>query len=601
MAKKRPPALLHEKNLRLSDVLDKLFEQGWITLKQKNWLRGKSEENHRNHIHPLTAIAELGWISSEASAQKLTIERLTRWLAKTYDMEYIHIDPLKTDFAALTPFVSYAYASRFNILPVAVDDKLLTIATAQPEVNDWQQELETVLKKQIKTVLASPKDIDRYLHDFYALRRSIQGAGDDDKLRIRINSFEQLLELGGDTENEAGEQHIVQIVDWLLQYAFEQRASDIHMEPRREQGNIRFRIDGRLHLVHDVPPNVMAAMTSRLKLLGRLNLAERRRPQDGRIRTKVPETDKTVELRLSTMPTAFGEKLVMRIFDPEVIVKNFAALGFTKHDTENWQEMVKRPHGVVLVTGPTGSGKTSTLYSSLRKIYQPEINICTIEDPIEIVDEHFNQMQVQHNIDVDFATGVRTLLRQDPDVIMVGEIRDQETAEVCIQAALTGHLVLSTLHTNDSPSAVTRLIDIGVPPYLINAAVIGILAQRLVRTLCPVCKTAVAPDPVLWASLTQPHKPPLPEKVYEPVGCEECRHTGFKGRIGLYEVMRMSPEIEKIIVTGADLGQIRHTALKQGLRQLRLSGAGKIAAGVTSFEEVLRIVALDHHSSEPST
>jgi len=590
---KPKPALVHEKNLRLSDILKKLLAQGWINQKQNNWLRGKSDENHRKQIHPLIAIAELGWISSQKPPQKLSIECLTRWLADSYGMQYIRIDPLKTDFAALTPFVAYAYASRFSILPVAADNNSLTIATAQPEVSDWKQELEQVLNKEIKTVIASPKDIDRYLHDFYALRHSIQGAGNNKKLNTRINSFEQLLELGADTDGEVGDQHIVKIVDWLLQYAFEQRASDIHMEPRREQGNIRFRIDGRLHLVHDVPPTVMMAMTSRLKLLGRLNLAERRRPQDGRIRTKVPETDKTVELRLSTMPTAFGEKLVMRIFDPEVIVKNFAALGFSKHDTKHWQSMVKQPHGVVLVTGPTGSGKTSTLYSSLRKIYQPEINICTIEDPIEIVDEHFNQMQVQHNIDVDFATGVRTLLRQDPDIIMVGEIRDQETAEVCIQAALTGHLVLSTLHTNDSPSAITRLIDIGVPPYLINAAVIGILAQRLVRTLCPLCKKAVEPDPILWTNLTQPHKPPLPQKVYEPVGCDDCRQTGFKGRIGLYEVMRMSPAIEKIIVNGADLSQIRQTAQKEGLRQLRLSGAGKIAAGITSFEEVLRILALE--------
>jgi general secretion pathway protein E len=377
-------------------------------------------------------------------------------------------------------------------------------------------------------------------------------------------------------------------VDWLLQYAFDQRASDIHIEPRREVGRVRFRIDGVLHQVYELPAAITTAVTSRLKILGRMNVAEKRKPQDGRIKTKRPNGGE-VELRLSTLPTAFGEKMVTRIFDPDVLLRSFTELGLTGDDYERWKTMMDRPHGIVLVTGPTGSGKTTTLYSSLKQLATSEVNVSTIEDPIEMVEEAFNQTQVQHNIDLDFAAGVRTLMRQDPDIIMVGEIRDLETAQMAVQAALTGHLVISTLHTNDSATGVTRLLDLGVPSYLIRSTVLGIMAQRLVRTLCPHCKKESHVEPEVWQSLVAPWKVAHPKKVFAPNGCLECRNTGYLGRQGIYEIMVLTESLQQLIDDNCDLIELRKLAMREGMRTLRLSGAQKVAQGVTTIEEVLRV------------
>ena len=332
----------------------------------------------------------------------------------------------------------------------------------------------------------------------------------------------------------------------------------------------------------------MAAVTSRIKILGRMDVAEKRRPQDGRLKTKSSDSGE-VELRLSTLPTAFGEKMVMRIFDPEVLVRSAAQMGLADDDYEKWQQMVNQPNGIVLVTGPTGSGKTTTLYSTLKQLATREVNVCTIEDPIEMVEPAFNQMQVMDNIDLGFADGVRALLRQDPDIIMIGEIRDLETANMAIQAALTGHLVISTLHTNDAPSAVVRLMDLGVAPYLISATLLGVMAQRLVRTLCPHCKRDAPIDPDAWEALISPFKGKPPEKIKIPTGCLECRKTGYLGRVGVYEIMLLSQELKDMISQSAELNQIRRQALKEGMRTLRLSGAHKVAAGLTTPEEVLRV------------
>jgi len=336
---------------------------------------------------------------------------------------------------------------------------------------------------------------------------------------------------------------------------------------------------------------VMAAMVSRIKILGRMDLVEKRRPQDGRIKTRTADGQEA-ELRLSTLPTAFGEKLVMRIFDPEVLVRNFTDLGFSEEDQAHWTSMSESPNGIILVTGPTGSGKTTTLYSTLKQLATPEVNVCTIEDPIEMVEPAFNQMQVQSAVDLDFAQGVRALMRQDPDIIMVGEIRDLETAEVTIQAALTGHLVLSTLHTNDAPAAVTRILDLGVPPYLISATVLGVMAQRLVRTLCPACKKAnptTAEDEAMWDRLVAPWKANRPSYFYQPVGCLECRMTGYRGRVGLYEILRLSSDMKQLITENAELAKIRDLAYREGMKPLRISGAMKIAAGVTTLAEVFKV------------
>jgi general secretion pathway protein E len=380
----------------------------------------------------------------------------------------------------------------------------------------------------------------------------------------------------------------VAIVDWLLQYAFDSRASDIHMEPRRDTGNVRFRIDGILHDVYQFPAPVMPAITSRVKILSRMDVAERRRPQDGRIRTRSPD-GKEIELRVSALPTAFGEKLVLRIFNPDVLVHDFNRLGFIAEETAVWQRMIGQPHGIVLVTGPTGSGKTTTLYASLKQLATAEVNVCTIEDPIEMVDASFNQMQVQSNLDLSFADGVRALLRQDPDIVMIGEIRDRETADVAVQAALTGHLVLSTLHTNDAPSAITRLLELGVPAYLIRATLIGVLAQRLVRALCPECKAPLPVDYEQWEQLGVGEAVMVPTTIYKAVGCLECRQTGYRGRSGVYELMAVNADLQSAIADNRDVMELRQLAILGGMRPLRHAAAEKIVAGVTSIEEVLAL------------
>jgi general secretion pathway protein E len=404
-----------------------------------------------------------------------------------------------------------------------------------------------------------------------------------------LASFEQLVELGRSNKQlDANDQGVVQVVDWLWQYAFDQRASDIHLEPRRERSVIRFRIDGVMHTVYQLPPGVMNAMIARIKLLGRMDVVEKRRPLDGRIKTRNPGGTE-VEMRLSTLPTAFGEKMVMRIFDPDTTIKPLEALGFGNHDGKRWEELVSRPHGIILLTGPTGSGKTTTLYATLRRLATDEVNVCTIEDPIEMIQPALNQTQVQPQIDLGFAEGLRALMRQDPDIIMVGEIRDLETAEMAIQAALTGHLVFSTLHTNDATAAITRLIDLGVAPYLIGSTVIGVLAQRLVRTLCPSCKQ---PDEATTrATLDEVVKPWRLNggvKPYKPVGCLECRMTGFRGRAGLYELLAVSDAARACIHPVPDAAKLRHQALQDGMRPLRLAGAMKVAEGLTTLDEVLR-------------
>ncbi|HAW62547.1 MAG TPA: type II secretion system protein E, partial [Pseudomonas sp.] len=453
----------------------------------------------------------------------------------------------------------------------------------------WEANLTHVLKRPIKRVVANPADIQRFTVEFYRLAKSVSGASGSEQKISGVGNFEQLLNLGAsDQEPDANDSHIVNIVDWLFQYAFQQRASDIHIEPRRDQGTVRFRIDGVLHNVYQLPPQVAMAVVSRLKTLGRMNVAEKRKPQDGRVKTKTPDGGE-VELRLSTLPTAFGEKMVMRIFDPEVLLKGFDQLGFSADDLRRWQSMTGQPNGIILVTGPTGSGKTTTLYTTLKQLATPEVNVCTIEDPIEMIEGAFNQMQVQHNIDLTFASGVRALMRQDPDIIMVGEIRDLETAEMAIQAALTGHLVLSTLHTNDAPSAITRLLELGVPHYLLKATLLGVMAQRLVRTLCPHCKAPVQLDADDWSALTRPWNAPLPTTAQRAVGCLECRDTGFRGRAGVYEIMLLNDAIKPLITADTDIVALRRQAFKDGMRSLRLSGAQKIAAGLTTMEEVLRV------------
>ena len=578
-----------ERRLSLAEILDCLTLEKLAPMEATEKLKAEWRLKKNTH-HPLVLVADQKW-KSLVDGKALTLEMLTEWMAQRSGMDYFHIDPLKIDFTRVGDTMSIVYAQRFSILPVAISTKELTVATSEPFLSEWVKELEPILKLQIRRVAANPADIARYTTEFFSLAKSIKGANKDGNYDAGgLNNFEQLVELGkAGKAIDANEQHVVRVVDWLLQYAYAQRASDIHLEPRRDQGFVRFRIDGVLQQVYQVPSAVFAAMSSRIKILGRMDVAEKRRPQDGRIKTRAADGQE-VELRLSSLPTAFGEKIVMRIFDPEVLVRDFSQLGFSAEDKANWDKMTARPHGIILVTGPTGSGKTVTLYSTLKALATQEVNVCTIEDPIEMIEPAFNQVQVQPGIDFSFAEGLRALMRQDPDIIMVGEIRDLETAEMAIQAALTGHLVLSTLHTNDAPAAVTRLLDLGVPSYLINSTVLGVMAQRLVRTLCPHCK---APSDLhhekLWNEMVAPFTSPVPTGVYKAVGCLECRNTGYMGRMGIYEVLMLSSEVKRHITERTDIAKVREAAYQQGMKPLRVSGALKIASGMTTFDEVLRV------------
>jgi len=582
-----------EHRLTLPEILGVLVSDSMVSQEAADALIAERRGQHLN-IHPLLVIAGKNLKSLLPPNKVLNQAALCEWLAGRAGLEYLHIDPLKIDFSAVTDMMSSDYAARFGILPLKLTATEVVVATSEPFLRDWEKVLKQTQRREIRRVIATPEDISRYLVEFYNLARSVKNAAQNKPQdKAGQASFEQLVELGKTKQQfDANDQHIVTIVDWLWQYAFEQRASDIHVEPRRDFGLVRFRIDGVLHQVYQIPMSVMIAMTSRIKLLGRMDVIEKRRPQDGRIKTRTADGQE-IELRLSTLPTAFGEKLVMRIFDPEVLVRDFAELGFSDEDLARWNQMTEKPNGIILVTGPTGSGKTTTLYSTLKHLATPEVNVCTIEDPIEMVEPAFNQMQVQSGIDLNFADGLRALMRQDPDIIMVGEIRDLETANMAIQAALTGHLVLSTLHTNDAPSAVTRLLDLGVPPYLIGATVLGIMAQRLVRTLCPHCKQPYpmrAEEAQQWDSLVSPWKTKHPEQSQHQVGCMECRMTGFQGRIGIYEILLMSPELRKHVTATTDVAQLREAAYREGMKPLRISGAMKIAAGTTTLDEVLKVV-----------
>ena len=582
---------IKDHRLTLPEVVDALAADGLVAGPEAE--KFKQERRYfKADTHPLLVITEQRWKSLLPPHRVLDIEFLTQWLAKWSGLDYFHIDPLKINLAAVTGIMSSTYATRFSILPVEVKPNEVVIATAEPFQRDWEAEMQPILRKDIRRVIASPEDILRYQVEFYNLAKFIKGAMNKGEIAGGASNFEQLVEMGKSNKQfDANDQHIVRIVDWLWQYAFEQRASDIHVEPRRGMGIVRFRIDGVLHQVYQIPMTVLNAMTSRIKILGRMDVIEKRRPQDGRIKTRTQDGQE-VELRLSTLPTAFGEKLVMRIFDPDVLVRDFSELGFAAEEAATWRAMSAQPNGIILVTGPTGSGKTVTLYTTLKNLATPEVNVCTLEDPIEMVEGSFNQVQIVPDIGMGFAEGIRALMRQDPDIIMVGEIRDLQTADMAIQAALTGHLVLSTLHTNDAPSAITRLVELGVPPYLLSATVLGVMAQRLIRTLCPQCKQPGgmrAEDEAAWTALVAPWKSTMPTQLYHPVGCLDCRKTGYKGRVGIYEIMPMSAEIMKLVSEGAELARLREQAMREGMKPLRIAGAKKVAAGLTTIAEVIKV------------
>jgi len=570
-------------------IMRELLEEKRVSREDFNVISTTPREKRELSWHPAQLVAKYQLGDLQRGNKLIDMLFLSDWIAEKAGLPLYHLDPLKVKVDQVAAVMSYAFAERHGLLCVDVDREQVTVACDQPFKTEWKDHLQQVLReRELRVVFVDPEALRRYRIEFYNLSRSIAGAKDTSGQGLSgVTNFEQLLELGGKGKLDAEDQHVVAIVDWILQYAFTQRASDIHLEPRRETGKMRFRIDGVLHDVYELPATIMAAVTARLKILSRLNVAEKRKPQDGRLKTI--SADDEVELRISTLPTAFGEKMVMRIFDPDVLMRSFEQMGFSTEDRASWDKMTGNNNGIIFVTGPTGSGKTTTLYSTLKQLSTSEVNVCTIEDPIEMVEPSFNQMQVQANIDVGFSEGVKALLRQDPDIIMIGEIRDLKTAEMAVQAALTGHLVLSTLHTNDAPSAVTRLLDLGVPSYLITATVIGVMAQRLVRTLCPHCKEAVPIDEPAWVELIKPFTMKVPEKMCRPVGCLECRGTGYLGRMGVYETMPLNSALKGVINRKGDLESITRQALKNGMKPLRISGAIKVAKGLTTLEEVIRV------------
>ncbi|OTG59187.1 type II secretion system protein E [Acinetobacter sp. ANC 3903] len=573
--------------------LEQLQKDGRITERNKLLIQTTHRQREQLKWHPLQWIAHFNLVDQAHPQSTLTLNRLCQWIADKANIPFYIIDPLKADVQALTSIMSQEFAVRNKILAVEIQADQVLIATDQPFKTEWVANLQhTIAPKKIQCVLLSPDQLQRYLVEYYQVSRAVNSSQKSSAYDRDNKGVEALLQLG-DTQNpDANDQHIVKLVDWVLQFAFEQGASDIHLEPRKDTGKVRFRIDGVLHTIYKMPANTLTAVISRIKILGRMNVAEKRKPQDGRLKTRTPKGQET-ELRLSTLPTAFGEKMVMRIFDPEVLVRSFHQLGFEGGLLSEWQALTAHSHGIILVTGPTGSGKTTTLYSSLKQLATEQVNVCTIEDPIEMLEPSFNQMQVNQGIDLGFADGVRALMRQDPDIIMVGEIRDHDTANMAIQAALTGHLVLSTLHTNDAPSSLTRLHDLGVQPFLTAATILGVLAQRLVRKLCPHCKAETFINEQEWKHLTYDFTIEMPNFVFQAVGCEACRHTGYKGRVGIYEFMPLSLETKQLISANANLNELRQQAKKEDVEPLRIAGARKVLDGLTTLEEVLRVVPLN--------
>jgi general secretion pathway protein E len=590
------PARSSDRKLHLREVLEWMVEDGLLDPAIASKLLQDARTALRQTRHPALTIGEAHLRTTKPPHSAITTQTVTEYIAGHVKMPFYHIDPLKIDLNAVTKVMSSDYAAKRGILPVEVNGQEVTIAVSEPFAASWESDLASMLRLKVKRVMSNPIDIERYQGEFFNLAKSMKRAESAGAQTSGLSNFEQLVEMGKSGRAlDANDHHIVHLVDWLWQYAFDQRASDIHVEPRRDVGILRFRIDGVLHEVYQVPYSVLIAMTARIKILGRMDVVEKRRPQDGRIKTRMPSGDE-VELRLSTLPTAHGEKLVMRIFDPEVLVRDWKELGFSQEEYDVWQRLIKEPGGILLVTGPTGSGKTTTLYTTLKQIATSEVNVCTIEDPIEMIDPRLNQMQVQPEIDLTFAAGVRALMRQDPDIIMVGEIRDFETADMAVQAALTGHLVLSTLHTNDAPTSITRLLDLGAPAYLLSSTLLGVMAQRLVRTLCPACKEKVPfereDERRTWESVCAPFKAEPPSHVFRPVGCLECRNTGYLGRVGIYEILTMTREVKRLITAETDIASLTQAAFKGGMRPLRISGAIKVAQGITTLEEVLKVAPL---------
>ncbi len=597
--------MIMDKRLEPKRICKILMKQGLITkhqaidvLKKKDRIKQKLEKRlnkDRDDMSegeiPVTiidVISALNLHRADDPEKKIDEESVYQFLAEAWNYPYEKIDPLKLDLNIVTTTIPKSFAKKYLVLPIAIKDGTLTVATSDPLNMEVIEDIIRVSHMKVRVVVSSKTDIIRLIDEFFGFKRSIAAAENEfDSIGVDLGNLEQYVKLSAGGELPSNDHHIVQAVNYLFSYAIDQRASDIHIEPKREISLVRMRIDGVLHTVYQLPKKVHRAIISRIKNLSRMDMSETRRPQDGRV--KIDKGGVEVEIRISSIPVAFGEKVVMRIMDPDILFQDLKTLGFMASDIERFESFVTKPHGIVLVCGPTGSGKSTTLYSTLRYLSTPEINITTVEDPIEMIHEEFNQIAVQPTVGISFSTILRNILRQDPDIIMIGEMRDLDTAENAVQAAMTGHLVLSTLHTNDAPSSIIRLLDLGVPYFLIQATLIGVLAQRLVRKICTYCKESFEMEPSELGRMGLMIEKEEKLKLYRGKGCVKCRGTGYHGRTGIFEVLPFTESIKRMTTGETDIGAIRDLAGKEGMTSLREDAVKKLLLGETTYQEVLKV------------
>ncbi len=584
-----------DKNLTYKDVLELFLRSQFIGAEEadsllKIWTRSKE--------HPLSLATELKVQDRRTPNKFLTHDEILSFLAEKMGTVYHRIDPMKVVIEVVGNLIPQAYADRLGIVPIEMTPTKVVILTYEPFALSWVDELKPQLKKEIEVRLGSPKQIRHLLSEIFIVQKAFKGIARDqghigqEKMRLlrqgKLGELDSLIEKSRGRNLSAQDGHVAKIVDWLIHFAIMERASDIHLEPKKGLAQVRFRVDGDLRTVYRLDHDAFMMVVARFKILGEMKLDEKRKPQDGGIKRKL-DNGKEVEMRLSTLPVNFGEKMVIRIFDKNVAGQDLSFIGFDEADLKTWEKLIHEPQGLILVTGPTGSGKTTTLYTSLSIVATPDVNVCTAEDPIEMEIDAFNQVQVAPQIGLGFAECIRSFLRQDPDIIMVGEIRDYETGEMAIQSSLTGHLVFSTLHTNGALATIQRLVDLGLPAFLINSSLTGILAQRLVKKLCSHCKKPVPANKDKWLTLLDGENLPVPQHFYEPVGCEECKNTGFSGRLCVYELVSVDEKIKKVIHQNVQITELREKT-RGCYRSIRYNGARKIAAGETSIEEVLKVV-----------
>lgn len=583
-----------EQRLSQLDVLRPLLNAGLVTQVQVDQIQTQWATSKE---HPLQLLQSISLADRRIVGKKLSFDELAQTVAKSFELSYLRIDSLNINLDSISFLIPGPYAERLGIVPIEVTTTHVVIATSEPLVTNWIDEVAAQTKRKIQLKLSTPAQIRHLLNEIFVVQKELksvsreQGKSGEEKIKLmrqgKLNELDQLVEKSRTKNTGPQDSSVARIVDWLINFAVMERASDIHIEPKKGLGLVRFRVDGELRTVYRLDHEILLMIVSRFKILGDMKLEEKRKPLDGGLKRQM-DNGKSVEMRLSTLPTAFGEKLVIRIFDKQVQGQDLSFIGFLPEDLFTWQTMIHEPQGLILVTGPTGSGKTTTLYTTLSIVGTPDVNVCTAEDPIEMEVDTFNQVQVNPQIGLNFAECIRAFLRQDPDVIMVGEIRDLETGEMALQSSLTGHLVFSTLHTNGALATIQRLIDLGLPTFLINSSLSGILAQRLVRKLCSHCKVEVPTDKSRWETLLDGDELQMPEKIFEARGCDECKHTGYFGRLCIYELLKFNDKIKGVIHQKIEITELKEKT--RGLfTPLRVNGARKIIEGVTTLDEVLKV------------